>query len=184
MIQSYLLLGEIVRPQGIKGEVKLRHYTDDPDRFYDLKTAYVKRGEGYEPIAVMGARVSKGDVFLTIEGVESRNDAEALRGTMLYIDREHARSLGDNEVFIVDILGAKAYDTKGGYIGTLKDVMKPGGADVFVFDTPRGEMMMPALERVIKVMDAETGRLVLDETTLGEVALYEDSDTDVVPRDV
>ncbi len=180
MKQSHLLLGEIVRPQGIKGEVKLKHYTDDPSRFLELETAYVKRGERFEPIQILNARLNKGDVYLTIEGVETRNDAEALRGTMLYIDRAHARELNDNEVFIADIIGAKAYDTKGEFIGTLKDVLKPGSTDVFVFDTQRGEMMMPALERVIKVMDADECKLVLDETTLGEVALYEDSDTDAL----
>lgn len=183
MKQSHLLLGEIVRPQGIRGEVKLKHYTDDPARFIGLETAYTKRGDGYEPIKITGARLQKGEVYLTIEGLETRDAAEAMRGTMLYIDREHARELGDDEVFIADILGAKAYDTKGALIGTLKDVLTPGGTDVFVFDTPRGEMMMPALKRVIKEMDADAGRLVLDEATLDEVALYEDSDTDAVPGD-
>ena len=47
MKQAYLLLGEIVRPQGIRGEVKVRHYTDDPERFFDLETVYCKKGESY-----------------------------------------------------------------------------------------------------------------------------------------
>ena len=79
MKHDYLLLGEVVRPQGIHGEVKLRHYTDDPERFLELKTVYRERDGRYEPIGITGARVREDDVFLMLEGVRDRNAAEALR---------------------------------------------------------------------------------------------------------
>ena len=174
MKQPYLLLGEIVRPQGIRGEVKVKHYTDDPYRFEDLETVYLKRAGAYEPVGVISARVQQDDVFLLLSGVADRNEAEKLRGVQLWVDRAHARDLSEDEVFIADILGAKAYDTKGNEIGTLKDVLTPGGVDVFVFDTPRGTLMTPALKTVLLTLDADNGRIVLDEERLQEVALYED----------
>ena len=174
MRQAYLLMGEIVRPQGIHGEVKLRHYTDDPERFQELQTLYAQRGEGYEPVRLTGARTHKGDVYLTLAGVSDRDAAEALRGIRLYVKREDARQLEEGEVFIAEILGATAYDTKGNTLGTLADVLTPGGVDVFVFDTPRGRLMMPAVGHVLLEMDAEAGRIVLDESRLDEVAVYED----------
>ena len=174
MKQAYLLLGEIVRPQGIRGEVKVKHFTDDPYRFEDLETVYIKRGNAYEPIGVTGARVQKDDVYLTLEGIVDRNEAEKLRGTQLWVDRANAVELDEDSVFIADILGAKAYDTQGHEIGVLKDVLTPGGVDVFVFDTPKGTLMMPALKTVLLTLDADEGRIVLDENRLEEVALYED----------
>lgn len=174
MKQAYLLLGEIVRPQGIRGEVKVKHYTDDPYRFEDLETVFIRRGNEYQPVGVEGARVQQDDVFLKLEGIEDRNEAEKLRGTQLWVDRENAVELTEDEVFIADILGAKAYDTKGTELGTLTDVLTPGGVDVFVFKTKTGTMMMPALKTVILTMDADAGRIVLDENKLEEVALYED----------
>ncbi len=183
MLEPYLLIGEIVRPQGIRGEVKVRHYTDDPARFLDLTFAYVEKDGSYQPLPIAGCRVQKDDVFLTLQGVGDRNGAEKYRGVKLFIDRAHARELSEDEVFIADILGAKAFDTKGNIIGTLKEVLTPGGVDVFVFDTPKGPMMMPALKAVILTMDAESGRIVLDEQKLPEVALYEDRDSDPVPPD-
>ena len=80
MKHEYLLLGEVVRPQGIRGEVKLRHYTDGPERFLDLETVYREEKGGYVPIRVTGARVNKDDVYLTLEGVDDRNAAERMRG--------------------------------------------------------------------------------------------------------
>lgn len=177
MKQAYLLLGEIVRPQGIRGEVKVKHFTDDPYRFEDLETVYIKRGQAYQPIGVTGARVQKDDVYLTLEGIVDRNEAEKLRGTQLWVDRANAVELDEDSVFIADILGAKAYDTQGHEIGVLKDVLTPGGVDVFVFKTAKGTMMMPALKTVILTMDADEGRIVLDENRLEEVALYEDRDS-------
>ena len=177
MKQAYLLLGEIVRPQGIRGEVKVKHFTDDPYRFEDLETVYIKRGNEYQPIGVTGARVQKDDVYLTLEGILDRNEAEKLRGTQLWVDRANAVELDEDSVFIADILGAKAYDTQGKEIGVLKDVLTPGGVDVFVFKTAQGTMMMPALKTVILTMDADEGRIVLDENRLEEVALYEDRDS-------
>lgn len=184
MKQEYLLLGEIVRPQGIRGEVKLRHYTDDPNRFLELQTAYRKEGDAYAPVRVEAARVQKGDVFLSLEGVRDRDAAEKLRGVKLYVDRAHARALSEDEVFIADILGAAAYGTSGKRLGTLREVLTPGGVDVFVFDTERGALMVPALKTVLLELDAENGRIVLDESKLEEVALYEDRHIDAVPRDV
>jgi len=162
MKQAYLLLGEIVRPQGIRGEVKVKHYTDDPYRFEDLETVYLKRGNEYQPVGVVDARVQKDDVYLALEGVEDRNEAEKLRGVELWVDRENAVELDEDQVFIADILGAKAYDTKGNEIGTLKDVLTPGGVDVFVFKTKKGTLMMPALKTVILEMDADEGKIILD----------------------
>ena len=174
MKQEYLLLGEIVRPQGIRGEVKVKHYTDDPERFYDLEEVFLKRQEAYEPAVVTKARVQGDDVYLVIEGVNDRNEAEKLRGVQLWVDRENAVELGEDEVFIADILGAKAYDTQGNEIGVLKEVLTPGGVDVFVFRTPKGTLMMPALKTVLLELNADEGRIVLDEARLEEVALYED----------
>ena len=173
MKQEYLLLGEVVRPQGIHGEVKLRHYTDDPSRFGDLETAYVRKEQRYEPIRVTGVRINKDDVFLTLEGVNDRNEAEKLRGVQLWVDRAHAKPLGEDEVFIADILGATAYDTQGNELGRLKEVLTPGGVDVFVFATPDGTLMVPALKDVLLTLDADGGRIVMNEERLPEVALYE-----------
>ena len=184
MLNPYLLIGEIVRPQGLRGEVKLRHFTDDPRRFEGLRSAFIKTGLVYEPRAIADCRVMKGAVYLTLEGVTDRDGAEKLRGIKLYVDREHARTLSGDEVFIADILGAIAYDTKRNTVGMLEDVISTGGTDVFVLKTSHGRMMLPALKTVILEMDPKTGEIVLDEQKLSEVALYEDRDSHIVPGNV
>ena len=173
MKQEHLLIGEITKPQGIRGEVKVRHYTDDPDRFYDLETVLIPDGAAFREIAVTGARVNGDDVFLTLEGIADRNEAEKMRGLKLYVDRAHARELPEDEVFIADIIGLPAFDTKGNPIGTLTEVLTPGGVDVFVFKTPKGNLMAPGLKDVLAEVNVEEGRIVLNEVRLAEVSVYE-----------
>lgn len=184
MLAPYLLIGEITRPQGIRGEVKLRHYTDDPNRFETLEQVFVEKDGSYAPLVITGCRVHKDDVFLSLQGVADRDGAEKLRGLKLYVDRANARELTEDEVFIADILGAKAFDTQGNPIGTLREVLTPGSVDVFVLDTPRGTLMVPALKTVLLDIDPAQGKIVMDETRLEEVGLYEDRNSDAVSPDV
>ncbi len=180
MLQPYLLLGTVVKPQGVRGEVKLRHESD-PGRFAALQTVYMKQGESYAPCRVLAARAVGGDAYLTLEGVQGRDAAEALRGREIYVDRAHARPLAEGEVFVADMLGMAAVDETGSPVGVLTDVLQNGGADVLVFTTPRGGMMAPFLKRLVLSVDAQAGVMVLSSRVLPEVALYEDRDPDAVP---
>ena len=175
MQAEYLQIGEIVKPQGIRGEVKLRAMTSDMSRYARLETVYLKEGNAYVARKVLKGRSYDGFAFLTLEGVTDRNQAELLRGRAVYVDREHAVELDEDENFICDLEGLEAVDTQGNPIGTLREVLTPNQiCDVYVFDTPRGEMMIPALRRVVKEVDLDEGKIVLDEAVLSEVAVWED----------
>ena len=175
MQTEYIEIGEIVKPQGIRGEVKLRAMARDMSRYTRLETVYLKEGGVYAPQKVVKSRANDGFAYLQLEGVNDRNQAELLRGRMVYMDRAHAFELGEDENFVCDLIGLEAVDTAGTRIGTLTDVLTPNAVcDVYVFDTPRGEMMIPALKRVVVSVDVEAEQIVLDEKALAEVAVWQD----------
>ena len=174
MLTNFLLIGEILKPQGVAGEVKVKPYTDDPDRFLRLKEVFFQEGEAYHPRGVHCSRVNDGFAYLSVEGFDTREAVEKLRGEKLFVDRSHAVPLSEDEVFICDLIGCEAVDTKGNAIGTLVDVMQPGGTDVYVFDTPKGRMLMPALKAAVPTVDVKARKVVLDESKLPEVAFFED----------
>ena len=172
---EYLQIGEIVRPQGIKGEVKLRAMSSDPERYARLESVYLLMKGQYVEHKVLKGRCNAGFAVLQLADVKDRNAAEALRGVKVYVDRAHAIELDEDENFVEDLIGLTAVDTKGNEIGELKDVLTPNSiCDVYVFDTPRGEMMIPALKRVIARVDLDEEKIVLDEAVLPEVAVWED----------
>ena len=171
MLSEYLLVGQVLKPQGIKGQVKVRPDTDDPGRFEDLEFVYRKNQEQFERISIDEALVRPDGVFLRLAGAQTRDDAEAQRGWMLYVDRDHAVRLGENETFICDLIGCRVLDTHGEELGTVTDVLQPGGNDVYVIKTPKGEMLLPALKHVIPDVDVQSGTVTVDERRLPEVAV-------------
>ncbi|MGN0801839.1 MAG: ribosome maturation factor RimM [Candidatus Faecivicinus sp.] len=174
MQSTHLVIGEITKPQGVRGELKLRPITCDFERFEGLKVAYLKRGDAFEEIHLTVNRVSPEAVFFNIEGIVDRNTAERLRGELVYIDRAHAVELDEDSTFICDLIGLHGVVSDGRDLGTLKDVLQPGGNDVYVFRGPLGEVLVPALRSVVEKVDLEAGEIRFDGQRLNEVAVFDE----------
>ena len=174
MLSEYLMIGEITKPQGVRGEVKLRPCTCDVDRFDGLDAVFFERDGGYAPVKVKVNRVGADAVFMNVEGVSDRDAAEKLRGTKVYIDRAHAVELDADSNFLTDLIGLRGVVSDGRDLGRLTDVMQPGGNDVYVFRGPLGEVLVPALKSVVQAVDLEAGEMRLDGARLDEVAVFDE----------
>ncbi len=174
MFSEYLSIGEVLKPQGVHGQVKVRPDTNDPARFSQLQQVYIQQDNAYIAWPVSDVSVRDGYVYCTLNHAQTRDDAEKQRGAMLYIDREHAVPLAENEYYISDLIGCTVQDQQGQAIGTLADVLQPGANDVYEIKTPKGMMYLAALPFVIEHVDAKAGVIVVDETRLPEVAVFED----------
>ena len=174
MLSEYLMIGEITKPQGVRGEVKVRPCTCDAERFEGLETVYIEKNGGYAPLRIHVNRLSEDAVFMNVEGVTDRDAAEALRGTLLYIDRAHAVALDEDTNFLADLYGLHGLTDDGRDLGRLTDVMQPGGNDVYVFKGPLGEVLVPALRSVVLKVDLAAGEMRLNGRRLDEVAVFDE----------
>ena len=170
-LSEYLLIGRVLRPQGIRGLVKVMPETDDPERYYDLERVFIRRNGAYAPVSVSNVQVRSDGVYLSLDDAEDRNTAEKQRGWELFIDRAHAVELGEDENFICDLIGCTVYDGKGREIGRVTDVLQPGANDVYVIKTPEGELLAPALKKVFPEVNVKEGRITADETLLSQVSV-------------
>ena len=134
----------------------------------------MKQGDAYAPIRITVNRLAPDAVFMNIVGVTDRDQAEKLRGTLIYIDRAHAVALDEATTFLCDLYGLRGQVDDGRDLGELKDVMQPGGNDVYVFRGPLGEVLVPALKSVVLAVDLESGVMRLDGRRLDEVAVFEE----------
>lgn len=169
---EYYRIGEIVRPHGIRGDVKLEPSTDDLSRFRELKQAYLERGTSVSPVALSHVRLLPAAVVLHIEGVETPEQAEQLRGAFLCVDRGHTVQLPDGSFFISDLIGCEVSDTEGKEYGPVTAVYRTKANDVY--EIGNGKLMVPALRAVLHSVDPEANRIVLDAEVLREVGLFED----------
>ena len=172
---DYFRIGQILRPHGVRGEVKLLPLTDDLKRFSRLKDAYIEEKDGiYRDVSVKYAKVaSENAVIVKLADVDSADDAEKLRDKYLCVDRLHAVKLPESSYFIKDLLGCKVESTDGSSLGELTDVYPTNANDVYVIQGKR-KLSVPALKRLLNTVDTENKRIVLNADVLAEVGLFED----------
>ena len=171
---DFLMIGEVLKPQGIKGEVKIKPYAANHDDFRRWKTLYIKQGEIYQPLKVKCNRVHDGFVYATLGECASMEDAEKFRAVQLYVDRAHANPLEEDEVYISDLIGCEGVDEEGKSIGELTDVLQHGVVDVDVFRQKGKSVMAPALKAVFPTVDVAGKRISVIREKLDEVAVWEE----------
>ncbi len=168
-MQDTLKIGLIVKPQGVKGEVKIQPLTDDINRFKKLKSALID-GKSY---SIERVTIAGNAVFLALSGIYDRDIAESLRGKFICVDRENAVKLPKDNYFIVDIIGCKLYSGDE-LIGEVIDVAS-SRTDVFTVKCSDGKIMrFPFLKDAVKCVDIENKKIVANAKRLGEISCYED----------
>ena len=172
---DYLLIGTIGRARGLKGHVRVRPFTDDPQRFHGLEQAWLMEDGKFAALWIDEADVNGDAVTLRFRGVEDRAAAEAMTGKSLYVKRADAVELPPGAHFIADVIGCSVVDDAGKFLGKLAGVMQPGAADVYVLrGGPAGEVLFPALKSVIVSTDTVAKRIVVNAARFKEVAVFED----------
>lgn len=164
-VRKYLSVGYVTKPQGIKGEVKVKPLTDDMFRFDELDKVFIKQQDRYVPVKVQKRKYVKDWVILKLEGFEDRNQAETLRGEHLWISREQARPLPEDTYYIADIMGCRVETRAGRFLGYVTGVLHTGSNDVYVVKD-KEEVLIPALKKVVVDVDVESGKIVVDHEEL------------------
>lgn len=159
-MEDLLQIGVITTTHGVRGEVKVFPTTDDPMRFKKLKQVILDTGKEQIELEVAGARFFKNLVILKFKGIDNINDVEQYRQKILYVTRENAVPLGENEYFIADLIGLKVVSDEGEELGDLSDVLQTGANDVYVVskeNTP--DLLIPAIRDCIRQVDIESGTM-------------------------
>ena len=169
-MQETLKIGVIVKPQGIRGEVKVQPLTDDINRFKKLKEVIIDQ----KIYHVLNCVIGGGTVFLALSGISDRNTAETFRGKFLCVTRENAVPLEEGRYFIVDIIGCKVVTDSGNYVGQVTDVFS-ARTDIFTLKCEDGRIMrFPFLKDLVQKVDVQEKLITVGEKRLNEVSCYED----------
>ncbi len=166
---DYLSVGFVLKPQGLKGEIKVKPLTDEPERFDTLTHIYLKEEDKYKRIIVEARRYDKSFVYLKLAGYTSIEAVEPLRNAYLWIPRSLARLLPKDAYFIADILGCMVETKEGRILGELVDLIHTGSNDVYVIKGKKGDILVPALKRHVLSVDPPKKRIVVDLTGLEEL---------------
>jgi 16S rRNA processing protein RimM len=164
-----LIVGKIAGPSGLRGAVKVDVMTDFPERFSALDTVYL--GDEMAPYRLRGAEVRKGgrQVVLRFHGCDTREQADDLRGRLIWIPIEEAMPLEEGLYYVHQVLGLKVQTEAGEPLGTLNEVLVTGSNDVYVVNDGEREVLIPVLQDVIREVDLAGRRMIvrLPEGLLG-----------------
>ena len=166
-MKSELTIGKVLKSRGLKGELKIELYASDSARFSHLKRLKIDGIEyGIDRISPEGAIG-----YVSLEGIDTVEKAEALRGKLITANRNDLPKLPDGKYYIVDMIGIDVV-VGGEVVGEVCDVLQYGSADVYVVKNGNDSLSFPAIANLIKSVDLEGGKMVLDDMIFPRVVVY------------
>jgi len=154
---GFVAVGRIVRAHGVRGELVVEALTDFPER-YDPGAVLSAGGRSYRVAAV---RPHRGALLLTLDGIVTRPAAEAMRGLLLEVPEADLAPLGEDRYYRHQLAGLAVVDTEGNALGRIEEVLETGANDVYLVRGERGELLLPAIDTVVKAVDIKAGRMVV-----------------------
>ena len=134
--------------------------SDFADRFAGLKTVYL--GRAYQPFEVEWTHHHKKGVLLKLAGVATPEQAEALRGALVFVPAAEAVPLSEGQYYWHQIIGLDVQTSDGRQLGRISDILRTGSNDVYVVRSDRGELLIPAIEDVVKEIDLARRRMIVE----------------------
>lgn len=156
----FMTIGRVIKPHGVRGEVRVLPLTDLPKRFEWLESVFVGN-ETPRKIDVEGVRFHQDYILLKLAGVSTRDDADALRDHLLQVLEEDAIPLEAGEYFLYQAIGLEVLTVDGEYIGRVREILETGANNVFVIDGAAGEVLIPDIPDVIREVNIASGQLII-----------------------
>lgn len=157
-MEDLLRIGVITSPHGISGEVKVFPTTDDPSRYKKLKKCIMQTERTSMELDITGVKFFKNMVILKFSQFQNINEVESLRKAELFVTRNNAVPLEEDEYFICDLIGLKVISDENVVIGTVTDVLQTAANDVYEITAEGGKVyLFPAIKECILGVDLDQG---------------------------
>jgi len=153
-----VVIGKIVAPFGLRGEVKVFPFTDFPERFEELGEVCVGGDDTGEVRRIRRARLHKGTVLVQFEGIDDIDAAEGLRGQEVRIRESDLAPLEEGSYYIHDLIGMEVLTTEGESLGKVNQVLTGPANDVYVTD----RAMIPAVKEFVKSVDLQKRQITVE----------------------
>lgn len=161
-MNQYLEIGQIVNVRGLKGEVKVNSYSEDPNRFEKIETIILKLKGKMQEYAIEKVSYTKNQVVLKLKNIDTIEEAEKLRNSIILIDRNSLEELPEDVYYIADLIGLDVYTDENEYLGKVDDIFNTKSNDVYVVKDDQGKSkLLPGIDEVIKEINLEKSKIIV-----------------------
>ena len=157
-VLEFITIGQILAPWGVKGKLKVKVVTDFPQRFTPSSTVYINR----QPMTIDSAEWHKGNVIIKLSTIDSIEAAQRLKGQPLEIHHSQLKPLPEGQYYHFQLIGLEVWTTQGKLLGNITEILTAESNDTYIVHGTRGEILIPAIEDVVKSIDLNEGRIVIE----------------------
>lgn len=158
-MEQKIVIGKIVAPHGVRGDIRILPLTETPELFLELEYLCLDNGA---KLTITNSRFQKNMVLVTTEEIKNMDEAEKLRNQKVLVMKEDLPPLPQGRFYVSDLKGFVCLDEAGKQIGVFKDTMPTGSTDVFVIQGMDGkEILVPAIKDNILEIDTQGKRMLV-----------------------
>ena len=156
-----VLIGEVLRAHGVRGELKVYPLTHNPKRFKKLPRVILQRGSDVVRLTIRRVEVQPDFVFLSLEGIDTREQAEKYQGYEVRVERTEVLPLGPDTYYYFELEGMQVFEGNV-FLGEITQIIETGANDVYVISGPKGEFCIPALKSVVREVNVPGKRMQVE----------------------
>ncbi|MCH8993553.1 MAG: 16S rRNA processing protein RimM [Chloroflexi bacterium] len=156
--KGFVAVGLVLAPRGLSGELTVTPLTDFPQRFQPGATVWAAGA----PYTIRSSRPHRNALLVELEGIETESQALALRGALFEIPEEELPPLAEGQYYRFQLLGLDVVDREGQPLGRIEEVLETGANDVYIVRNAEGELLLPAIDAVVKEVDLSARRMVVE----------------------
>lgn len=155
---EFIAIGQVIAPWGLKGKLKVTIATDFPQRFAPHSQIYIDR----QPMTIASTEWHKGKVIIKLDTIDDIEEAEKLRGQAVEIHHSQLHPLPEGQYYHFQLIGLEVWTTEGKRLGKVVSILSAQSNDNYVVSSNEGEILIPAIEDVVKSIDLENGRITIE----------------------
>ena len=155
---EFLTIGQILAPWGVKGKLKVKVITDFPQRFAPSSKIYINR----QPMTIDSTEQHKGKVIIKLNQIDTIEAAQRLRGQPIEIHHSQLYPLPEGQYYHFQLIGLEVWTTQGELLGNITEILTAESNDNYVVSGDKGEILIPAIEDVVKSIDLDSRRITIE----------------------
>jgi len=155
---EFITIGQILAPWGIKGKLKIKVITDFPQRFASPSMVYINR----QPMTIDSTEWYKGEAIIKLNAIDSMETARRLRGQPIEIHNSQVYALPEGQYYHFQLIGLEVWTAQGELLGNITEILTAESNDNYVVNGDGGEILIPAIEDVVKSIDLNKRRIVIE----------------------